>query len=464
MHCTSACLLIEPGWCCLSELPLLVEGAGFVPTGGPLAEAAKQAWAFAILVVSAETQGSAKNAVEKLAGQDRIPVLLALPDPESVDVAQLLAAGAADFISPPFTPATVVPRIQRLMQTRAGRGPEPQPGLPAELGLLGRSPAFLAEMQKLPAISRCDVTVTIAGETGTGKELVARAIHSLSGRRENPFVPVDCGAIPQELAESELFGHEKGSFTGAAAKTTGLIGSANRGTLFLDEVDSLSAAIQAKLLRFLQRREYRAIGSATLQHADVRVIAATNADLRQRVTEGRFREDLFYRLKVVNVHLPPLRERGEDVLLLAQHFVVKYAARFQRRTRGLSRDAVARLISHPWPGNVREVENVIEAAVALSEGEWLAAPDIAFDGMEASSSSLREAKARVVHDFERTYIVRLLRAYEGNISEAARAAKKNRRAFWELMRKYKVRPEDYCDAAKLSPGREGPTPALAASG
>ena len=462
-----ACLLIDMGYCCPPEFQLLVEAAGFRAVVGSVKDAATESWASIILGGRAETQEAVRDAVQKFTSRYSIPVLLAVECAERIDLAALFQAGLADFIIPPFSAATVLPRICRLARASLAPGAETAHCVPAEFGLLGKSPSFLAEMKKLPAISQCDVTVLIAGETGTGKELVARAIHTLSDRRRQSFVPVDCGAIPQELAESELFGHEKGSFTGAASKTLGLIGSANRGTLFLDEVDSLPLNTQAKLLRFLQRREYRAVGSNSLQQSDVRLISATNTELREGVSSGRFREDLFYRLKVVQLRLPPLRERGEDILLLARHFVGKYASRFQRRARGISKDGEARLLSHRWPGNVREVENVIEAAVALSEGEWLAASDITFDNAEPpAEGSLREAKARAVQEFERTYIVRLLRTYEGNISEAARAAKKNRRAFWELMRKYKVRAEEYRgEGARKAPGREGgASGTLAASG
>jgi two-component system, NtrC family, response regulator GlrR len=451
----SSCLVVELGYRCPEELKSLVEAAGFHPIVGKVEDAQLEPWAFVLLVACAETQEGVRKSLETLTGRHGPQVMLVLEDPERLDLNALFTAGLADFICPPFSAAIVLPRIQRLARTDLGPSAKASHSLPAELGLLGKSPVFVAEMQKLPTISKCDVTVLIAGETGTGKEMVARAIHSLSDRRRQSFVPVDCGAIPQELAESELFGHEKGSFTGAGTKTTGLIGSANRGTLFLDEVDTLSLNTQAKLLRFLQRREYRAVGSTNLQQSNVRVISATNTDLREQVREGRFREDLFYRLKVVQMRLPPLRERGDDILLLAQHFVGKYASRFQRHARGIAKDGVARLLSHRWPGNIREVENVIEAAVALSEGEWLVARDIEFDSMDSITDSLREAKAQAVQDFERTYIVRLLRTYEGNISEAARAAKKNRRAFWELMRKYRVRAEEYRgDAARKGPGRE----------
>lgn len=459
-----ACLL-ERSWKCPAELGSLVGQAGFQTVAGTAEDAGARSLAFALIGASAETQECARDAVSRLSSR-QVPVLLVVEDPERVDLARLFEAGAGDFVSPPFSAATVLPRIHRLVGVEQERDAEPFRELSADLGLLGKSSVFLAEMQKLPAISRCDVTVLIAGETGTGKELVARAIHSLSDRRGQSFVPVDCGAIPEELAESELFGHEKGSFTGAGTKTQGLIGSANRGTLFLDEVDSLSLNTQAKLLRFLQRREYRAVGSTCLQQSNLRVISATNTDLRERVSDGRFREDLFYRLKVVQMNLPPLRERGEDIVLLAQHFVGKYATRFQRRARGFAKDGMARLLSHRWPGNIREVENVIEAAVALSEGELLAARDITFDGMDsAATGSLREAKARAVQDFERTFIIRLLRTYEGNISEAARAAKKNRRAFWELMRKYRVRAEEYRgEVARKGAGRDGSPSTFAANG
>jgi DNA-binding NtrC family response regulator len=234
--------------------------------------------------------------------------------------------------------------------------------------------------------------------------------------------------------------------------------------LFLDEVDSLSTNVQAKLLRFLQQREYRSVGSTAVRQSNVRVISATHSDLRQKVNDGTFREDLFYRVNVVQMNLPPLRERGDDVLLLARHFMRKYAMQFRRPVLSLSRDASARLISHPWPGNVREVENVIQAAVALAEGERIEAKDIALGGGgKVVMGSLREAKARAVHDFERSYIVKMLRTYGGNISEAARASQKKRRAFWELMRKYRVEPEEYRESED-SRLKKAPAKAVSSSG
>jgi two-component system response regulator GlrR len=329
------------------------------------------------------------------------------------------------------------------------------------LGLHGQSPAFLAELNKLPPMAQCDVTVLISGETGTGKELVARAIHYLSRRSEHPFVPVDCGAIPPELAESELFGHERGAYTGASTRTPGLIASAGQGTVFLDEVQALPLSVQAKLLRFLQEHEYRPLGSSDVRKADVRILSAANCDLREQVRRGDFREDLFYRLNVIHVHLPPLRHRTEDIVLLARHFIAKYAARFDRAVPDLSPDAVQRLLVHDWPGNVRELEHVLEAAVVLCGGGVIGVEDLRLaDGRrQAEDLSFREAKARAVHDFERNYLIQMLRASGGNITAAARAAKKNRRAFWELIRKYRLDPHSV--ECVEHPGR--PAPAARAS-
>ena len=308
--------------------------------------------------------------------------------------------------------------------------------------LIGESPTFLAEISKIPTMTRCDVSVLISGETGTGKEVCARAIHYLSSRAHSPFVPVNCGAIPAELVENELFGHERGAFTDASTSQCGLIHEAEGGTLFLDEVDSLPALAQIKLLRFLQEKEYRRLGSTKTYQADVRIIAATNSDLEEAVRTGKLRRDLYYRLNILLLTLPPLRERREDIPLLAHHFLAKYAAEFKKPVMDFSADVIPALVCYDWPGNVRELEHVVERAVALSEQAVIGRTDIVLPhvGTSAPQDSFQEAKAKVVALFERTYIADLLLAHQGNITRAARAARKNRRAFWQLMHKYGIDP------------------------
>jgi two-component system, NtrC family, response regulator GlrR len=307
-------------------------------------------------------------------------------------------------------------------------------------GLIGRSPPFLSEIQKIPRIAALDAVVLVCGETGTGKELCALAIHRLSSRATKPFVPINCGAIPLELVENELFGHAGGAFTSAAKSQPGLIQEADGGTLFLDEIDSLPLLAQATVLRFLQTQEFRPLGSSKIRTADVRIIAATNADLSHSLREGRFRRDLYYRLNVLTLTLPPLRERRDDIPLLADHFVRKLDRKDGKRAIGLSDDALKKLCRYNWPGNVRELEAVIQRSVLFSEGERIPAAELHLppDGEIAASEPFREAKARMIREFETGYIQGLLLAYQGNVTRAAEAAKKNRRAFWELIRKHKI--------------------------
>jgi two-component system response regulator GlrR len=355
---------------------------------------------------------------------------------------ELLSVGVADFVTLPLRPVDIYPRIWRLIQTSQADEPL-TPSLKERLGLkqlVGESPAFLEQIKKISVVAKTDATVLVLGETGTGKELCARAIHYLSHRAGLPFVPVTCGAIPQELVENELFGHAAGAFTGATAAKPGLIQEAQGGTLLLDEVDSLPLKAQVNLLRFLQEREYRPLGSSKAVSADVRVIAASNTDLTARVRSGALRQDLYYRLNVVPLTLPPLRERPEDVLPLANHFAAKYAEAFDRPLPKLSIDAQQLLLCYEWPGNVRELEHVMERAVLFAGPGNLSGLDLALPRAEANGrqESFQEMKARAVAQFERSCIQRLLLANEGNISRAARAAQKNRRAFFELIRKHRI--------------------------
>jgi two-component system response regulator GlrR len=313
--------------------------------------------------------------------------------------------------------------------------------------VIGESAAFLKELQRVPRFARCDATVLISGESGTGKEIFARAIHYLSPRASRPFVPVNCGALPEHLVESEIFGHKRGAFTGALMDQAGLIQEAEGGTLFLDEIDGLTPQAQVKLLRFLQDGEYRAVGSQQLVHANIRIVAAANADFSQLLREGKFREDLFYRLNVLALALPPLRERRGDIVLLADHILTSQAAIMKTPPKKLSLGALNRLLGHSWPGNVRELENVLTRAIVLCDRDTLELSDLSLpdEGAEEESQSFQTMKSRVIERFERDFLETSLRAHQGNITRAARAAKKNRRAYWQLLRKHgllsRARPE-----------------------
>jgi len=317
--------------------------------------------------------------------------------------------------------------------------------------LVGQAPVFAAILSKLPRIAACDAAVLLTGETGTGKEMCARALHYLSPRAGRSFVPVNCGLIPTELFENELFGHERGAFTDAREARVGLVAEAEGGTLFLDEVEALSPAAQVKLLRFLQDREYKPLGASRYRRADVRVIAATNEDLERRVRERTFREDLYYRLKVVSLLLPPLRDRREDIIPLTRHFLALARVEYRRPEVGFSEGALAGLAGHSWRGNVRELENVVRQAVVLATDHLIRANELLISAAatladELVDESLKAAKARVVAGFERSYLIRVLAECGGNISAAARRARKNRRAFFALLKKYDVTRESLSGA------------------
>lgn len=357
-------------------------------------------------------------------------------------VYELLKLGVIDFITPPLKAVDILPRVWRALK-KISPDASLVVTIKAETGmkqLVGKNKVFLSEVRKIPLIAQCDATVLISGETGSGKEIVARAIHYIGHRAGRPFVPVSCGAIPDELIENELFGHAKGAYTGATLSQSGLIAAADGGTLFLDDIDSLPLSAQVKLLRFLQEKEYRPLGSNRLHRANVRIIASTSRDLVDMVSNGRFRGDLLYRLDIIPIQMPPLRERMDDLELLAHHFLEKYATELRKPFKELASEAIRKLLAYDWPGNVRELENVIERAVVFSTRKDIQVEDIFISQTRGSDQpeSLSAAKTKFVAQFERTYIQNLLLQHQGNITQAARSAKKNRRAFWELLRKYKI--------------------------
>lgn len=372
----------------------------------------------------------------------------------SIDSAiEAIKAGAYDYVTKPFRAQEIlkvvgralerdrlskeVQRLRREVERRYSFG-----------SLIGKSRPMQEVFQQIEKVAASKGTVLICGESGTGKELVARAIHYNSDRRDRPLVVIDGGTIPENLQESELFGHVKGAFTGAIAAKRGLLEGADGGTLFLDEVGDLTLASQAKLLRILQDGTIRRVGDTRTVQVDVRILAATNKDLAEEVRWGSFREDLYYRLKVVVICLPPLRERREDIPLLADHFLHKYGQEFGRGTKRLSPGTLDLLMAYPWPGNVRELENAVERAILFSEGETVMErdlpPELRGEGEEirlaplGGSLRLEEVIGRIVREMERKVILKALSQTTGNRTEAARLLGISRRALLYKLRRYGI--------------------------
>jgi two-component system, NtrC family, response regulator GlrR len=334
-------------------------------------------------------------------------------------------------------------RIARLLSTRRTQQSAARSGRPAAIpsAIIGEAPSFVEMLKLLDRFARHDVPVLIEGETGTGKEMIARALHYLSERSGKPFIPVNCGALPDLLFENEMFGHEPGAFTDARQAGDGMVMLAESGTLFLDEIDALSPHGQVALLRFLQDKTYRPLGSRKQRQADIRILAATNAPVEALVADGHMRADLFYRLNTARLRIPPLRERPEDVVLLARHFLHALNTRADTSEKSFSSEALAWLATQGWPGNVRELQSCIERSFILAEGGT-----VAIDGgpsernSHMSTRSFRDGKAHAVAVFERDYLTRVIAASRGNISEAARIAKKERRSFRRLLKKHGLSP------------------------
>jgi DNA-binding NtrC family response regulator len=408
----------------------------------------------------------------RMPGADGFEVLRAVksryPDTEVVmmtgyatvpDAVEAMRAGAFDYLQKPFLPDAPTELVARAMERRRLRLQAGVPGQGAPstdfafTGVVGSSAAMQEAHRLIEQAARLDITVLLTGETGTGKELAARAVHLNSARRERPFVAVNCGALPAELVESELFGHGKGAFTGAAQAKAGLFEEANGGTLFLDEVGDLPLSAQVKLLRVLQEKEVRRVGETRSVRVDVRVVAATHRDLRAAAAQGSFREDLFYRLNVFPVQLPPLRERKEDIPLLAAHLLDKHCKTMGRTLEGMTPEALRALLGYPWPGNVRELENALMRAVAVASGPRVTERDLPLEVRERQEGTLPGGAARqlpyrdaldLARDrFSREYLTALLRDFEGNVTRAAEHAGIERESLHRLLKRYSIRSDDF---------------------
>ena len=325
------------------------------------------------------------------------------------------------------------------------------------LNLLGASPIFRETLRVIERIAAVDATVLIQGDTGTGKELAARALHYLSRRHEFPFIPVNCGALPDNLLESELFGHERGAFTDAKTSSRGLVAQAEGGTLLLDEVEAMSPRAQVVLLRFLQDHTYRPVGGRQVASGNLRIIASSNVDLEGMVRRGEFRRDLLFRFGILNVTMPPLRERGRDVVLLAEHFLDRFATQYERPRKRLHAKSVAWLLSHDWPGNIRELENLMLREFLLADGEVIRIGTIRQAEAEAACSRIdaeetfKSAKARAIAQFEKNYLRDLLTEACGNVSLAARISHKDRSTLNKLVKKHGLASDRFRTGSSRTP-------------
>ncbi len=376
----------------------------------------------------------------------------------TIDVAvSAMQEGAFDFIAKPFKPALLEVRVQRALdRTKLVREseklravtqqlPDEQQSRPGMTEIIGSSPKMKDVFETIRRVGKTDSSVLITGESGTGKELIARAVHEQSNRRNGPFIAVHCGALAETLLESELFGHEKGSFTSAVKRRLGRFEMADTGTLFLDEIGEIPPATQVKLLRVLQERQFERVGGEETVNVDVRLVAATNRNLRDEVQAGRFREDLYYRLNVVPIVVPPLRERKEDIGLIAEHFLRRLVARTHKEIKGIAPDAITRLTAYSWPGNVRELENVIEQAMIFSDGEILVAKDLPAvlrgDDEEGAQVELPDedlALDKVLEDVERRLILRAYKQAGGVKTETARLLGIKTSALYYKLEKYGI--------------------------
>ncbi|MGC4000391.1 MAG: sigma-54 dependent transcriptional regulator [Anaeromyxobacter sp.] len=413
---------------------------------GAAAIARVQAGTFDVVLTDLRMPGAdgmqVLRAVQQHAPETQVIVMTAFGTIASA--VEAIRHGAYDFLSKPFKEDEVLLRVAKAVERRRLMGEvalltgefRRQYGLEH---IVGRSAAMRDVLERVLRIAPTDTTVLVTGESGTGKELVARALHVASRRADRPFVPVNCAAITETLLESELFGHARGAFTGATKARRGLFEEAHGGTLFIDEIAETTPGFQAKLLRALQEGEVRRVGESTPVQVDVRVIAATNQDLRQAIAEKRFREDLYYRLAVVPLRIPPLRERREDVPLLAAHFLQRY-----RQKTGVEKvfqpEALARLVDHDWPGNVRELENIVEQAAALSAAREIRPEDVAVEAFRAPASPAAPGQARtlaeILDDAERSALQEALRRAGGDLGRVARELGVSATTLWRKMKRH----------------------------
>ena len=377
------------------------------------------------------------------------------------DAVEAMRLGAADFVPKPFTPGHLQVVVEKTLAERVLR--EENQNLKEQLeeqysfdNIIGKSPAMGSIFEAIKKISNADINVLISGASGTGKELIARSIHAHSLRRGRPFVPINCGALPEQLVESEIFGHERGAFTGAAKSKPGLLEAAHEGTFLLDEIGEMPQDLQVKFLRVLQDGKFRRVGSNEEREVDIRLICATNKNLERLVEEGEFREDLYYRINTFSIDIPSLKKRPDDIPLLVDHFVARFAEKAQKQIGGVAPEAMKVLVQSEWKGNVRELEHAIERAVILAAESLIQPEDLPQNLQDAQSENkvagivhmdlpYKEAKVALLDDFERHYVVEMLGKYKGNISRSAKHSGIDRRSLHRLLAKHQINARAVAD-------------------
>jgi two-component system response regulator GlrR len=376
-----------------------------------------------------------------------MPIIILTAHGTIENAVEAMRKGAYGYLTKPFEPRDLFFQIEKALENRrlTSEVQRLQELLRERYDfahIVAKSEKMQAVLEMVSRVAKIDSTVYIHGESGTGKELIARVMHLASDRKDKSFVAINCAALPEPLLESQLFGHEKGAFTGAVKNAKGLFTQAHGGTIFLDEIGDMALAIQGKLLRVLQERQFYPLGSERPVEVDVRVIVATQKDLAEQVKQGLFREDLFYRIHVIPIHLPPLRERREDIPPLVEHFLKKFSQQMKKEVKGLAPGVLQRLMLHDWPGNVRELENTVEYAVAMTQQDFIA-EDLILQPQPAQNSESLKPFKEAKDAFEKQYLRNLLELCHGNVSQAAKMAGKYRADFYGLLKKHNVHTGDF---------------------
>jgi len=445
-------LLVDDDPDLLRLLSIRLQGAGYAVSAVESAEAAlSQVAVSAPDVVITDLRMGGMDGMALFESLQKkhpaLPVIILTAHGTIPDAVAATQRGVFGYLTKPFEGKALIDQVEKALQFGGTPIANGVTDTSWRADIITRSPEMEAILAKARLVAGSDASVMIFGESGAGKEMLSRAIHKASARAGQPFVAVNCGAIPEQLLESELFGHVKGAFTVAAFDYKGLFQAAGRGTVFLDEIGDMPLPLQVKLLRVLQEREVRPIGSTQSVKVDVRIISATHRNLEEAIKAGTFREDLYYRLHVVSLALPSLSQRREDIPVLANHFLKNLAARYGKTLNGFAQDAMEVLVRHTWPGNVRELYNVVEQAVALATTP-LISPGLlesAIRGEMGDLSSFESAR----FDFERDYLAKLLKITNGNVTQAARLAKRNRTEFYKLLQRHHLNPTMFKPLAQV---------------